>query len=91
MAGRVGRNPVMWWNNPVNDDHDERIYMRGVTAHWTIEDSEPIPSLRGLMLNPMGQAQASKVALFGGADYAWNPARFEKVSNWEVWSKTMKS
>lgn len=84
MAGRVGRNPVMWWNNPVNDDHDERIYMRGVTAHWTIEDSEPIPSLRGLMLNPMGQAQASKVALFGGADYAWNPARFEKVSNWEA-------
>ena len=75
----------------MNDDHDERIYMRGVTAHWTIEDSEPIPSLRGLMLNPMGQAQASKVALSEALIMHGIRLVFEKVSNWEasirVWSK----
>lgn len=84
MANRVGRNAVMWWNNPVNDDHDDRIYMREVTCHWTIEDKDPIPSLHGLIMNPMCQGQASKVALFGGADYSWNPAKFNTKTNWEA-------
>ncbi|HIY49944.1 MAG TPA: beta-N-acetylglucosaminidase domain-containing protein [Candidatus Barnesiella excrementavium] len=83
MAGRVGRNPVMWWNNPVNDDHDERIYMRELTTHWTIEAPGAISTLNGLILNPMNQAQASKVALFGAADYSWNPDAFDVHQNWE--------
>ena len=83
MASRVGRNPVMWWNNPVNDDHDERIYMRELTTHWTIESTEAINTLNGLILNPMNQAQASKVALFGAADYSWNPNTFDVHQNWE--------
>ncbi len=83
MASRVGRNPLMWWNNPVNDDHDDRIYMRELTAHWTIEQEGPIGTLNSLVLNPMNQAQASKVALFGAADYAWNPATFDAHENWE--------
>ena len=87
MADRVGRNAVMWWNNPVNDDHDDRIYMREVTCHWTIEDKNPIPSLNGLMMNPMNQGQASKIALFGGADYSWNPAKFDTKTNWEAFFK----
>ena len=83
MASRVGRNPVMWWNNPVNDDHDERIYMRELTTHWTIESTEAINTLNGLILNPMNQAQASKVALFGAADYSWNPVAFDVHQNWD--------
>lgn len=84
MASRVGRNAIMWWNNPVNDDHDDRIYMRKLTTHWTIEDSEPIPTMGGLLLNPMNQGNASKVALFGGADYSWNPSSFDADRNWEA-------
>lgn len=84
MASRVGRNPVMWWNNPVNDDHDDRIYMRELTTHWTIENSGGISTLNGLILNPMNQAQASKVALFGAADYSWNPNAFDVHANWEA-------
>ena len=83
MASRVGRNPVMWWNNPVNDDHDDRIYMRELTTHWTIETPGAINTLNGLVLNPMSQAQASKVALFGAADYSWNPDAFDVHQNWE--------
>lgn len=84
MAGRVNRNPVMWWNNPVNDDHDDRIYMRELTTHWTIETSGAINTLKGLILNPMCQAQASKIALFGAADYSWNPNTFDSKKNWEA-------
>lgn len=83
MASRVGRNPVMWWNNPVNDDHDDRIYMREVTTHWIIEDAEPISTLNGLVLNPMVQGSASKVALFGAAEYSWNPSQFDATDSWE--------
>ncbi len=83
MANRVGRNPLMWWNNPVNDDHEDRIYMRELTAHWTIEQEGPIATLNSIVSNPMNQAQASKVALFGVADYAWNPATFDARQNWE--------
>lgn len=84
MASRVGRNAIMWWNNPVNDDHDDRIYMRKLTTHWTIEDNSPIPSMAGLLLNPMNQGNASKVALFGGADYSWNPSAFNADTSWEA-------
>ncbi|MEG1546985.1 MAG: beta-N-acetylglucosaminidase domain-containing protein, partial [Bacteroides sp.] len=74
----------MWWNNPVNDDHDAWLYMREMTAHWTIEDVNPIPTLHGLMMNPMSQSEVSKVFLFGAADYSWNPAKFNTYTNWEA-------
>ena len=80
----IGRKPVMWWNNPVNDDHDDFLYMHGLTARWTIETQNPIPSMGGLLMNPMNQAQASKICLFGAADYAWNPAEYNEESNWEA-------
>ncbi len=81
MANCIGRNPMLWWNNPVNDDHDDYIYMRELTSRWTIETLAPT-KLNSLILNPMQEGQASKVALFGGADYAWNPAKFNAQTNW---------
>lgn len=84
MADLIGRNPVMWWNNPVNDDYDEFLYMHGLTARWSIEDKSPVSSLQGLILNPMNQGQASKIALFGAADYSWNPSKFNESDNWEA-------
>lgn len=84
MADLIGRNPIMWWNNPVNDDYDEFLYMHGLTARWIIEDRAPVSSLKGLILNPMNQGQASKIALFGAADYSWNPSKFNESDNWEA-------
>lgn len=84
MADLIGRNPIMWWNNPVNDDYDEFLYMHGLTARWTIEDKAPISTLQGLILNPMNQGQVSKIALFSSADYSWNPAKFNETASWEA-------
>lgn len=84
MADLIGRNPIMWWNNPVNDDYDEFLYMHGLTARWIIEDKTPISSLQGLVLNPMNQGQVSKIALFSSADYAWNPEKFNESQSWEA-------
>lgn len=84
MADLIGRNPIMWWNNPVNDDYDEFLYMHGLTARWIIEDEGPISSLQGLVLNPMNQGQASKIALFSSADYSWNPSKFNETDSWKA-------
>lgn len=83
MSNRVGRSVVLWWNNPVNDNADDCLFMRGLTSHWKIEAAGAVPNLSGLLLNPMNQAQASKPALFSGADYAWNPVRFDEFLSWE--------
>lgn len=85
MKSRIGRDPLFWWNNPVNDDHDDRLYMRQMTTHWTIEPPYgPVDGLHGIIMNPMNQGQASKVILFGAADYCWNPATFDVDANWEA-------
>ena len=38
----------------------------------------------GLLSNPMNQAEASKVAIFGVADYSWNTGDFDAQKNWEA-------
>ena len=84
MADHIGRDPIFWWNNPVNDDYDGFLYMHGLTARWTIENEGAIQHMKGFLLNPMNQGQASKVALFSGADYAWNPGAFDADKSWEA-------
>lgn len=84
MANYIGRDPVFWWNNPVNDDYDEFLYLHGLTARWTIEQQGAVSRMKGFLLNPMNQGQASKVCLFSGADYAWNPEAFDEQSSWEA-------
>ncbi len=84
MADHIGRDPIFWWNNPVNDDYDGFLYMHGLTARWTIENEGAIQHMKGFLLNPMNQGQASKVSLFSGADYAWNPGAFDADKSWEA-------
>ena len=82
MANYIGRDPVFWWNNPVNDDYDEFLYLHGLTARWFIEQKAAVSHMKGFLLNPMNQGQASKVCLFSGADYAWNPEAFDAETSW---------
>ncbi len=89
MANYIGRDPVFWWNNPVNDDYDEFLYLHGLTVRWTIEQQGAVSRMKGFLLNPMNQGQASKVCLFSGADYAWNPEAFNEQSSWEASLKSI--
>lgn len=84
MADLVQRDPVFWWNNPVNDDYDGFLYLHGLTARWTIEQQGAVPHMKGFLLNPMNQGQASKICLFSGADYAWNPEAFDADRSWQA-------
>ena len=77
----TGKKPVMWWNYPVNDNIDDQMLMNRLDSVYAT-DLDVTASL-GVLSNPMNQAEASKVALYGVADYTWNTANFDVQSNWE--------
>ncbi|GGM43625.1 beta-N-acetylglucosaminidase [Longimycelium tulufanense] len=70
-----GRKVFVWDNYPVND-------FRATTGRLLLapyDKREPglHDQLSGIVLNPMNQAAASKVALFGGADFTWNDTAYD--------------
>lgn len=74
----VDRDLAAWWNYPVNDYCDGNLMMS------PLENLDnDVDNLTGFFLNPMSQAEASKVAIFSGADYSWNVGDFEKTSSWK--------
>lgn len=74
------RPPLFWLNWPVNDINMNRILMgKGSMLHNDIDPQD----LAGIVTNPMQDAQASKVALFAVADYAWNISNFDADTSWQ--------
>ncbi len=76
----TGKKPVMWWNYPVNDNIDDQLYMNRLDAAYGV-DLDVVDGL-GILSNPMNQAEASKVSLYGVADYTWNTANFNVYESW---------
>lgn len=74
----VDRDLAAWWNYPVND------YCEGNLMMSPLENLDTdVDNLSGFFLNPMCQAEASKVAIFSGADYSWNVSGFETMNSWK--------
>ncbi|RIX52502.1 hypothetical protein D3P08_13030 [Paenibacillus nanensis] len=72
-----GRDPYVWLNWPVNDYKDSRLMLgKGEVlvpgAH----------NIAGVVSNPMGHAELSKIALFAVADYTWNVDGFNADKSW---------
>ena len=74
----VGREPFMWLNWPVNDINNKRLLM----GKGEMLDKN-VTNFRGIVTNPMQEAQASKVALFAIADYGWNRSGFDMDKSWK--------
>lgn len=73
------RSPLFWLNWPVNDINGARLMMgKGSLLHTDIV----IDDLVGVVTNPMQEAEASKVAIFAVADYAWNIRAFDDDQSW---------
>ena len=69
---------AFWFNFPVNDMAFGRLIM------GTLNNVDPnLKSLRGFFMNPMNQAQASKVAIYQGADYSWNIHDYDYNRSWD--------
>lgn len=77
---RIKRKAFIWWNYPVNDyvmDHLLLGSVYGNSLH--IADK-----MSGFVSNPMEHAEASKVAVFGIADYCWNMEAFDDEKSWNL-------
>lgn len=73
------RSPLFWLNWPVNDINGARLMMgKGSLLHTDIH----VEDLAGVVTNPMQEAEASKVAIFAVADYAWNVKDFDDDQSW---------
>lgn len=77
---RIRRPALYWWNFPVTD-YARHIIMQGPA--YGLEPSLTSKELRGMVSNPMEHGEASKIALYGVADYCWNAAGYNALDNWE--------
>ena len=80
VNSRIKRPALYWWNFPVTD-YARHIIMQGPV--YGLETSLTANDLCGLISNPMEHGEASKLALYGVADYAWNIAAYNPIDNWE--------
>ena len=74
----IDRDLGVWWNYPVND------YCRGHLLMGRLDclDND-VDNIASFFLNPMSESDASKVAIYSGADYSWNISDFDSDRSWK--------
>ncbi|MGH3435772.1 MAG: beta-N-acetylglucosaminidase domain-containing protein [Sciscionella sp.] len=77
-----GRKVLLWDNYPVNDY--QRTAGRLLLGPYDNRAAGLSAQVSGDLLNPMNQAAASKVALFGGADYSWHDTGYDPQRAWRA-------
>ena len=78
----VQRPTFIWWNWPCNDFKRSRLSMGRTYGLDTAPEMRN--QMSGFVANPMEHAEASKVGLFGVANYTWNIEAFESHATWEA-------
>ena len=80
INSRIKRPAFYWWNYPVTD-YVRNIIMQGPA--YGLNTSLTANDVNGFMSNPMEHGEASKLALYGVADYTWNMNDYNPIDNWE--------
>ncbi|MFC7886278.1 beta-N-acetylglucosaminidase domain-containing protein [Streptomyces sp. NPDC057376] len=75
-----GRDVFVWDNYPVNDFGNTSG--RLLLAPYDKREAGLSEHLSGIVANPMNQPYASKVAVFGTADFTWNDHAYDPGKNW---------
>ena len=78
---RIKRPTYIWWNYPVTD-YAKHVMLQGPAKGLANEATSK--DMSGFVSNPMENSEASKIALFGVADYTWNPANYNPLITWEA-------
>lgn len=76
---RIGRKAYIWWNFPVSDFVRDHILLGPAYGNGLDIAGE----MSGFVSNPMEHAEASKIALYGIADYTWNMKAYDSQRDWE--------
>lgn len=77
---RIKRPAYVWWNFPVSDYVRDHLLMGPAYGL----DLQAGNLMSGFVSNPMERAEASKIAIFGVADYSWNPAKYNSDAAWKA-------
>lgn len=77
----VQRPTFIWWNWPCSDFKRSRLSMGRTYGLDTSPDMKK--EMSGFVANPMEHAEASKIGLFGVADYTWNITAFQSQASWQ--------
>lgn len=80
VSARIKRPPYIWWNWPVVD-YCASALLLGRTYGLAKENKG---KYAGVVSNPMDKPEASKIALFGVADYCWNIDAFDSEKSWKA-------
>ena len=78
INARLKRKAFAWWNFPVTDYVRDHLMLG---AAYGIEPDAG-DTLSGFTSNPMDKPEASKLALYGVADYCWNPGKYDAQQAW---------
>lgn len=76
---RIKRPAYIWWNFPVSDYVRDHLLMGPSYGIDTTVKNE----MSGFVTNPMERAEASKIAIYSVADYAWNLEGYDSNEAWE--------
>lgn len=79
VDSRIKRPALVWWNFPVTDYCKHNLLLGPV---YGLDTTLTKNQLTGIVSNPMEYGEASKSALYGVADYAWNPVAYNPLDNW---------
>ena len=88
----LGHDTSWWWNYPCNDNDVTKLFTMDTYGNFhdekhiaTLDRLEPgLTGTPTLISNPMQQGEASKIALFSIADYAWNTDDFDNNQSWDA-------
>lgn len=73
------RKAYIWWNFPVSDYVRDHLLL-GATYGNGLDIKD---DMSGFVANPMERAEASKIALYSVADYAWNLQAYDSIASWK--------
>lgn len=69
-----------WWNYPVTD-YGRMYLLQGPV--YGLDTTLTTNDIVAIVSNPMEHGEASKLALYGVADYGWNTPKYNPIDNWE--------
>lgn len=81
IMDQIKRPSYVWWNFPVTDYVGNHLLLGRVYGLTQEDRAKDVMS--GFVSNPMDKPEASKIALFGVADYAWNIKGFDSDPSWK--------
>ncbi len=81
---RIKRPAYIWWNFPVSDYVRDHLLLGPVYGN----DTTIAGQMSGFVTNPMEHAEASKIAIYSVASYAWNPTKYD---TWQTWKDAIRT